>query len=501
MSTKTSAQESNATYEELAEFNAASDVSVTPVSPAQSSNVFYRIFALLFALAPVAVLYFLKVQVLTFKEGLVVENYKLLDFFIKLFAEDGFAATKLFNFLPMTCQIGSFLGTAHNAALYLIPVSMVVCIIAGIVAIFTRKAAPIITRAILFVEVIVYGAYALSVMLPCFYNKISIGENLDYAILGILAGAFLVFCILSFVKSGKRALIGLLIFLLTVASVGAVYYACCAKDTAIRTFVREKELYKWIVFAVVCVYFLFVALGLMGVAARKLLGVDIVRCVFMLLMGGGVIVASFLVEGLSEFLLYGIISAAIAFVTLVVETIIVSVRASKENEVEQKEQTYENPAEEYEYKYEDEEEEEEELEPEVEEPAPVATEEPAPAPVVAVPVVTAPVAVEEPTPTQAPAPEQEVAPEVVAPVAVAPESDAYGGAFDAFIGMLTAEERLQFTQIFLLRSESKLPEIPEYKIGGDNKAFFRKIFVNLGSLRARIPDGLMEKIYQFSIRQ
>ena len=127
----------------------------------------------------------------------------------------------------------------------------------------------------------------------------------------------------------------------------------------------------------------------------------------------------------------------------------------------------------------------------------------APAPVVETPVVAAPVAAaEEIAPAQAPAPAQEVAPEVApAPAAVASQSDAYGGEFDAFIGTLTAEERLQFTQIFLLRSENKLPEVPEYKIGGNNKAFFRKIFVNLGSLRARIPDGLMEKIYQFSIRQ
>ena len=88
--------------------------------------------------------------------------------------------------------------------------------------------------------------------------------------------------------------------------------------------------------------------------------------------------------------------------------------------------------------------------------------------------------------------------EAAAPVVA---GDDYGSEFDAFIATLTAEERTQFTQIFLLRSENKLPEIPEYQIGGNNKVFFRKIFVNLGSVRARIPDGLMEKIYQFTIRQ
>ena len=355
---------------------------------------------------------------------------------------------------------------------------------------------------ILFIEFGVYAGYALSILLPYAYNGFDLLETLDYVILGIAGGAFLIYLILSAVKSGKRAFLGLFIFLLTAASAGAVLYAICAENAAIKDLLITDGLYRWIVFGIVCAYALCVILALMGVAARKVLGADIFRCVLMLLMGGGVIVASFLVEGLSAFLLYGIIAAAAAFVMLVAETIAIAVRKDEEPEEEQKEETQEEPAEE-----EKTEEAEEEPTPETEElapvaPAPVAKEEPAPAPVVAVPVAVAPAAVEEVAPAQAPTPAQEIAPEAApAPVAVASQGDAYGSAFDAFIGTLTSEERLQFTQIFLLRSESKLPEIPEYKIGGDNKAFFRKIFVNLGSLRARIPDGLMEKIYQFSIRQ
>ncbi len=505
MSMKTPAQETNATYEELAEFNAASDVSVTPATPRESSNVFYRIVAILLALVPVAIFYFLEANVLIIREGYLLQqdNYKLLDFFIKLFTEEGFAVTKLLNFLPITCQSHSLLGLAYNAMLYLIPVSMVVCIIAGIVAIFARKAAPVITRAILFIEFGVYAGYALSILLPYAYCNLNVWDTLNYAVLGTAAGALLLFVVLSFVKSGKRTLVGLLIFLLTVASAGAVLYAICVKNAPISDLIVENLLYRWIILAIVCVYALFVIISLLGVVAKKVYAVDIVRSAFMTLMGGGVIAASFLVNGLSEFLLYGIIAAATAFVMTVVETIAVSVRAD-EDVVEQKEEKPEEPAKKEEYEdEEDEEEEAEEPAPKAEEPAPVAVapavaEEVAPTPVVAVPVVTEPVAVQE----IAPAPEQEVAPVTApTPVVATTANDAYGGAFDAFIGMLTAEERLQFTQIFLLRSESKLPEIPEYKIGGNNKAFFRKIFVNLGSLRARIPDGLMEKIYQFAIRQ
>lgn len=495
MSTKTPVQENDATYEELAEFSEATDVSETTAAPKKSSNLFYRIVAILLALAPVAVFYFLEAKVLAVNEGYTLQSHKLLDLFIKMFTEEGFAASKLFGFIPLMCANNSVLGIVNGAMLYLIPVSMVVCILAGLVAIFARKAAPTITRMILFIEFGVYAGYALSILLPYAYHNHDVLETLDYAVLGAAAGAFLLFFILSIVKSGKRSFVGLLIFLLTVASAGAALYAICAQNAPIKALIAENLLYKWIILGIIGVYALFVIISLMGIAARKVYGADILRCVLMLLMGAGVIVASFLVEGLSAFLLYGIIAAAAALVMLIVETIAISVRVNKEKkaaeetkEEETKEETEET-----------EETTEEETEPEVEEvapvePTPVVSE--VPAPVVAAPVAVAPV--EEVAPTQAPA--QETAPEIV-PVAAAPESDAYGSAFDAFIGMLNSEERMQFTHIFLLRSENKLPEIPEYKIGGDNKIFFRKIFVNLGSLRARIPDGLMEKIYQFSIRQ
>ena len=179
-------------------------------------------------------------------------------------------------------------------------------------------------------------------------------------------------------------------------------------------------------------------------------------------LGAGVIVLSFLVKALAGFLIYGIIAAGAALVMLILESAIVGARRKKAKAAKKA------------------------AEAEVVEEAPVeeAVEE---------------AVVEEPVVEAAPV-EEAVAEEPAVEEAPA-ESDAYGSEFDAFIATLTAEERTQFTQIFLLRSENKLPEIPEYKIGGDNKVFFRKIFVNLGSLRARIPDGLMEKIYQFTIRQ
>jgi hypothetical protein len=72
--------------------------------------------------------------------------------------------------------------------------------------------------------------------------------------------------------------------------------------------------------------------------------------------------------------------------------------------------------------------------------------------------------------------------------------------FDPFIASLSFEERNQFTELFILHYKGTLEALPEYQVGGDNKEFFRAIFINLGMYRDRIPDGLLEKIYKFAIR-
>ncbi len=72
--------------------------------------------------------------------------------------------------------------------------------------------------------------------------------------------------------------------------------------------------------------------------------------------------------------------------------------------------------------------------------------------------------------------------------------------FDPFIATLDTEERNQFTELFILKYKGVMPEIPDYEVGGDNKEFFRKIFIYLGQYRDRIPSGLLAKIYNFSVK-
>ena len=72
--------------------------------------------------------------------------------------------------------------------------------------------------------------------------------------------------------------------------------------------------------------------------------------------------------------------------------------------------------------------------------------------------------------------------------------------FDPFIAILNTEERNQFTELFILKYKGVMPEIPDYEVGGNNKEFFRKLFIYLGQYRDRIPDGLLSKMYQFAIK-
>lgn len=72
--------------------------------------------------------------------------------------------------------------------------------------------------------------------------------------------------------------------------------------------------------------------------------------------------------------------------------------------------------------------------------------------------------------------------------------------FDAFIAMLSEQERNEFTEIFILKFRGPMNELPEYEVGGDNKEFFRKVFIYLGQYRDRIPSGLLGKMYQYSLK-
>ena len=90
-----------------------------------------------------------------------------------------------------------------------------------------------------------------------------------------------------------------------------------------------------------------------------------------------------------------------------------------------------------------------------------------------------------------------------APAPAAPATNSYytTQTFDPFIASLTDKEREQFTNLFVLKYNGAMSNIPDYAVGGNNDDFFRKIFIYLGQYRDRIPDGLLAKMYKFAVRK
>ena len=72
--------------------------------------------------------------------------------------------------------------------------------------------------------------------------------------------------------------------------------------------------------------------------------------------------------------------------------------------------------------------------------------------------------------------------------------------FDPFIATLNEAERNEFTELFILKFKGTMPELPDYDVGGDNKEFFRKMFIYLGQYRDRMSQPLLMKMYQFSMK-
>lgn len=126
-----------------------------------------------------------------------------------------------------------------------------------------------------------------------------------------------------------------------------------------------------------------------------------------------------------------------------------------------------------------------------------------PKPIKAVPIA---LPIEEPV-TEEPAPVEEAEPLLTEePVAEEPtpteeaeptELNPYLLGFDPFIGTLTLPERQEFISLFLFEPPT---ELPLYNIGGNNKLFFRKLFVHLGTFRPHISDSLMEKIHRYTVK-
>ncbi|MBQ8406888.1 MAG: hypothetical protein IJY38_03110 [Clostridia bacterium] len=313
-----------------------------------------------------------------------------------------------------------------------------------------------------------------------------------------LAGVYLIYLIvLGFIKVGKKTWVALLLFLLNLAVAAALVYAICvAGNAGFAALLDESKIYTIVCAALIGCSAISLLISSARLLTKKGYCFDTVRYVFQLIvfvvLTAGIAINYFNLFDLSflafldkfedKALLVMLIAMGVATVVSVLQIIIASVAKGKKAKKAKKAKKVKEEA-----------------------VAPVE-EAPAQEEVVALPVVAEPVAAVEEEPVEEvveeeiveEAPAQEEVEEVVAPVIVEEEIEEENLTEDAFIATLTPAERAKFTDTFILKVRGKLNGIPDYVVGGDNKAFFRKVFVYLGQYRDVIPSDVLYKIYKYT---
>ncbi len=423
-----------------------------------------RIFATLLVAICAAIL-FLPVQVL---KGYVPTKMTLLTAITDLFG--GNETSKLFNVLPVFTDTAEVAGLLAGVAFYAFVAAIAFTVVFALIALISGKSCALRTAAFFFATG--FGTYAV-----CGYALPTIKDTaigFDFIVLGVAAAGALLYLVLGFARKGKKAVASLiqlvfsLVFATTIVLLLNGYTAEVTK--AIENLGVNFALVVQILVAVVWVDLL---LGTIRLQAKKGLALDMIRYIVQLIVGAALIYVALVAKATDMMpVIYAAVAAAVSLVQVIM--CVVQLKSGKQKE-------------------------------EVEEPETV--EQPAPEPV---PEYTVEEYAEAMPYDGGPVEGVEIAQEVnptfeenpIEPVQVNTAGyDFYNSkSFDPFIAILNGEERNQFTELFILKYKGVMPEIPDYQVGGDNKEFFRKLFIYLGQYRDRIPDGLLAKIYQFAIR-
>lgn len=495
---------------ELAPAYEAVDAQSAPAP--KKKNVAARIFAALFAAVGIVVAFLLNVKILV---GSAPQDMKIFNA-----VKDVFSSSEKAFGLPVLVTAVDMPSKIAGLALYGFVGFLAISAILGIVAIFCSKKAPAMLRAVVFFFTAAWAMNAIAVYAYNYYiAQTNVFDVISLALAAV--GAFAYF-ILAIAKNGAKAWLGQLHALLSVAAMGALLYAALRYTADFKAGLSDglKDVvsFKLVIVVIAAVALLDSLIVAIRLQSKKGLALDLVRYIVQFVVALVVCYIAIMAKGETLFMILAIAAAVASLVQIVLCAIqnkckkgkkIKAAKAPKaKKEKVEKKPVAEAPA-------------------AVE--APVAPIPAIPAPVAAPAVAVAPVA-PAPAPVVAPAQEipseyvveeyaealpydggpvegvaiaQEVNPTYVAPVSPVQTAgyDFYNSkSFDPFIAVLDNKERNEFTELFILKYKGDMPEIPEYVVGGDNKEFFRRLFIYLGQYRDRIPDGLLAKIYQFTIK-
>lgn len=414
-----------------------------------------RFFSAILAVLSV-LLVFLPINVI---KGTAVESASLLNVVLDMFKN---ASEKLFGALPAYASTATTLGTFTAISVYLLLVTLVLSLVFGVIGLFSKKKAPALLRATAFFFATGVSVYTVFTLLNAFVQTGA--WKFDFVCLGLTAVACLIYFVLGLTKVGKSAWVMGLQYLFTAVTAVCVYIAVSKDAAAFENGLNKlglKNMASTMGLVFFALMFVLCLVSAIRVHTKKGLVFDLIRYILALLVASFL---CFLVLSAKAVLTFAIVAAVVALVQIIICAI--QIKASRPKKEEP-----------------------------VEEPAPVVEE--------FIREEYAEAVAYEGGPVEGVEIAEEVNPTFIStpPQVNTAGYDFYNcKSFDPFIAILNNEERNQFTELFIVKFKGVMPEIPDYEVGGDNKEFFRKLFIYLGQYRDRIPDGLLAKIYQYAIK-
>lgn len=497
--------------------NAEVDAPETQPTPKKKKNWGARLFAIiLIALCVVPVLMPVKMI-----QGASVKGLSFLDAVKDLFSGD---KQKLFGVLPTYADTATVMGKIVGCAFYATLAMLAVSALIALVTIFCSKKAPSMLRVATFFYTFGMALQVITTFLVAYGADKAI--TIDIIGLALLGASGLIYFVLAVAKNGKTAWMNTLTAILTAGTAFAVALAIMQDKDAFNKGLESLSLAKYadmVVAGIFGVFALSMLIATIRMQTKKGLGFDLVLYIVQFIVG--VAVCYLVIASKTEktlMLALAIASAVVALLQIII-CILRKKTVKKANAPESESEevaTEQAPAVAKMTKT------EKKAEKQAKKDAKKARKEEkkmarrnkkaktaeVPAPVVAQPAVQEFVREEyaeampyEGGPVEGVAVAEEVNPTFI-PSSEPPQVQTAGydfyncKSFDPFIATLDTAQRNQFTEIFILKYSGTMPEIPDYEVGGDNKEFFRKLFIYLGQYRDRIPDGLLAKIYQFAIK-
>lgn len=442
---------------------------------ADTQDKSYRIVAILIALASV-VAFFLPLKV--WMNG-TIEHKALFGILSKM----SDSTYKMYGLLPILGNSASAFNRLYSYVVYAFLLTLIAAFVVAVVAIFLTKKSSILSKVATYVFTWSVAVYSLTI--TCFTSyvgTVNLSFDVSTMILAIIGA--LTYFFLMYKENGHKSWVNAVQFVLSITVIALFMLAFTHYGSVIAGYLNKMAYKTLIALAAAGLFFVTAAITLC-VFCKKYSYLSLAFALFQSLIILCVVLLGQIAK-ISEkhYAIYLLVAAIISFVQILIACLLVfednKKTARKEFDVFIGEVSKNEYVEVIPY---DGTPVSEVYVAEVVEEAPAApAEEPAPA-----------------TETPAEAPAQTEAP-AETPAAPAEEpAPAPAPVFDAFIASLSDEERMQFTDLYILKTVN-MPEIPTYEVGGKNKSFFNKVFIYIGQYRDKIPSGLLAKMYDFSVK-